>query len=971
MSHNIGRVVTIPPVIIGPGGPLGSTSPGVWEYTFVPQPAATGGSPRFVILHLTAMNLPSGARVEVPLGYATEVYTSGTDVWTRPIDTAAPIKVRFITSGSSGSVTLAEYGSGEPYTTTHPQSWLTNTTNPDLFLHASPYVEPTYHTWLECGGAFNWQNSACAVAGSIQEQTARAVGIFVHADHDEDSGLTLLSSCSGTLIDTNLFLTARHCATDPDELDIHSGSVTFGFQTNCDGTRPAGYAPRFYKVRRVAAAGAGVSNWVPESTDWLILELEEAPAGIAPRPLRGTNPVAGETVFTVHHPNAAVKKFQTGTLSGSSVTSVTGFDYAGGSSGSALFDGLGRVIGAALSTGGNGPYQCTVGYTPAANVLNALANPPAPPTPFDIMLVIDRSGSMGGLGTSGSTKMVEAREAASLFVQLVRLNAGDRLGMVSFSTTATVPVDEGPGNVNPGKKHQLVGGAPYTSGKIGGLLPGGSTSIGDGIQKAMGVLPSGTGNRRAILLLTDGMQNTAPTVAAVEPLLGDTVVHAVGFGTDAQLDGALLNALAGAHSGFYTRANDGLSLKKYFALAFGNIFEAGMLADPVLTLPAGVDEQVAVEFAVCDEERITAIIGWNSPPERLEAELVSPAGVVVDASTAGTVSDEGLTWWFLRVPLPTGGEREGMWRLRVRRPGRHTGTEFTGEFLAQDKDTPALRYVASVLADGGPQLVPLLARRRYYTGESINPLVALQYPNGTAPRGSVTLEVERLDGSLGALVQRMGLGQPETGEEPVGAFAAALQRIERDSGGRLPIGTVTETVTLYDDGVHGDGAMEPDGIWGNLLPDLLKHEGTYTFRAVAEYGSACRGRREASWSVHVEPGIDPGATDVTLTPGGLTIRPRDRYGNPLGPGRGDLITVTGTPGTTVTGGVVDNGDGSYQVPATWGSGTRPGLVVGQPGRDPAVLAPPGGPSGAGGCLLWLTIALAVIVVALLIALAIS
>jgi hypothetical protein len=565
--------------------------------------------------------------------------------------------------------------------------------------------------------------------------------------------------------------------------------------------------------------------------------------------------------------------------------------------------------------------------------------------------------------------MVEAREAASLFVQLVRLSAGDRLGVVSFSSAASNPVDEAPGLVNSAKKDQMVGPAPYTAGKIGGLVPGGSTSIGDGIKQAMSVLPAGTGHRRACLLLTDGMQNTAPAVASVESLLGDTVVHTIGFGSDAQLDGALLNGLAGAHGGLYTRASDGLALKKYFALAFGNIFEAGMLADPVLTLPAGVDEQTAVEFAVCDEERITAVIGWGSPAEGLDAELVSPSGVVVAPGTASTVSDHGLTWWFLRVPLPMGGEREGTWLLRVRRPGQIGA----GEFPEQDKGTVAIRYVASVLADGGPQLVPLLARRRYYTGDRVNPLVALQYSIGTAPPGDVTLYVERLDGSLGALVERIGLDQPETGDEPLEAFAATLRRIERNGGGRLPITTVTETITLYDDGIHGDGAMEPDGIWGNPLPDLLRHEGTYTFRAVADYDQGCRGHREASWSIHVEPGIDPGTSDVTITPGGLTVRPRDRYGNPLGPGRGGLFTVTGSVGTVVTDGVIDNGDGSYRVPATWGSGTRPGLIVGQPQRDPVVLTPPPG-AGAGrthGCLLWVIVALAVIVVALIIALAVS
>jgi Trypsin len=98
-----------------------------------------------------------------------------------------------------------------------------------------------------------------------------------------------VSSCSVTLIDTNLVVTARHCVADPTDLEVRSGC---------------------------------------------------------------------------------------GTMTGASVTSVSNFDYAGGSSGSALFDSMGRLLGAALSAGGPGPFQCNVGYCPASAVLTVLANPP-------------------------------------------------------------------------------------------------------------------------------------------------------------------------------------------------------------------------------------------------------------------------------------------------------------------------------------------------------------------------------------------------------------------------------------------------------------------------------------------------------------------------------------------------------------------------------------------------------------------
>ncbi len=65
----------------------------------------------------------------------------------------------------------------------------------------------------------------------------------------------------------------------------------------------------------------------------------------------------------------------------------------------------------------------------------------------------------------------------------------------------------------------------------------------------------------------------------------------------------------------------------------------------------------------------------------------------------------------------------------------------------------------------------------------------------------------------------------------------------------------------------------------------------------------------------------------------------DPYGNHVGPGRGDDLSITGVPGTIVSGPVRDNGDGSYTVLVTWdaSSGNRPGLIIGQPGRPPVVV----------------------------------
>jgi hypothetical protein len=168
----------------------------------------------------------------------------------------------------------------------------------------------------------------------------------------------------------------------------------------------------------------------------------------------------------------------------------------------------------------------------------------------------------------------------------------------------------------------------------------------------------------------------------------------------------------------------------------------------------------------------------------------------------------------------------------------------------------------------------------------------------------------------------------------------------------LPVGSKTISVPLFDDGAHNDGAMEPDGIYNNRLKNLTKVEGTYEFRAVATFGEECKATREAFWSIHVEPAIDPVRTGVTFVEGSqqpdgrhgiVVITPRDPYGNPLGPGRGDRFTVRPIPGIKITGKVKDQGNGDYGVGVIWDPSVAntPGVVVQQPDRDPQTLTAPG------------------------------
>ncbi len=941
MSHVTGSVQTAPTANIGPDfGPATGPSD-TWTLNFNPPPSPAPGGTKLLILHFTGASLPAANRLEVDLGYDTDIFTSadGDDFWTRPINIYAlggPVPIRYITNGAAtGGVQLDRYGRGERHAGIQDPTALSNC---DPFQGDASYTEPKYDPFWFCSTPPNWENVACiSPPGDIRNSIEPAIGMVMHVDFDKNLGF-YVSTCSVTLISPDTIITAGHCMASPID-DAKSASVIFNYRTQCNGDRPGGYSGRFFKVKEVIRQRFADGS----ANDYCLLRLKVPPGGlgITPVPMRMDIPAAGEQVFGIHHPNGAVKKlsiphpgFASVISSGPTSISVN-LDVSGGSSGSGLFDTAGRITGV-LSNG----FKCGLSYFPTATIQQDIATPPA--IKRDVMLVFDRSGSMSLPGTSGISKMEEARAAASLFVQLVRAGTGNRLGLVSFSTTASSPVDFALDDVTAANKATLTGPT-----KIGGLAAGGSTTIGGGLNAAYGQLTTAA-NLRNVLLFTDGLQNTPPMVNPTDTSPTDIFVDAIGYGTPASLDGAMLTALASLHRGQYVQADTNLKLQKFFSLAFGSIFEAGLLLDPEFVLPQGQQAAAPLPFNVCEEETITVVVGWDNREARLEVELTTPLGASITAATPGVESSSAPTWTFLRVPLPQNGERDGTWQALVFRPGV-VGVEFAA--LA-----PETAYFVNVVASGGAILRRMPDTARYYTGDVINPLVGLQYlQGGLPPNAQVKVVVSRPDASIGNLLSQEKLGAAAVIDaDTIPARQTTLMAIEQRTG-RPVVGYTQQSFSLFDDSQH-TGSPEAAGIFGNPLADLLTVEGDYTFRFQAAYGEGCTATRELLWSVHVDTGVDPSRTVITVNVSGGTgtiiVIPKDKYGNNLGPGRGDGFTITGTPGTTVTGPAVDNGDGSYTVPVTSdpSAGGNPGVIIGQPGRPPVIV--PGPASGKDHCGHW-------------------
>ena len=63
-------------------------------------------------------------------------------------------------------------------------------------------------------------------------------------------------------------------------------------------------------------------------------------------------------------------------------------------------------------------------------------------------------------------------------------DGANQIGLVSFSTAASNPIDFALAPVNAANKLALTGPTPFTGGIIGAIATGGTTSIGGGLEAA-------------------------------------------------------------------------------------------------------------------------------------------------------------------------------------------------------------------------------------------------------------------------------------------------------------------------------------------------------------------------------------------------------------------------------------------------------------------------------------------------------
>ena len=295
-----------------------------------------------------------------------------------------------------------------------------------------------------------------------------------------------------------------------------------------------------------------------------------------------------------------------------------------------------------------------------------------------VVLVLDRSFSMTENAGDGQPKVEKLREAVGIFADAML--EGDGLGLVRFDDEVnrlSDVIDVGPTPAVAGsgraRAHEIIASHdPATT-----LDPRGDTSIGGGVQEGSMTLAAAPAtvppySVRAMVVLTDGMENTPPMIADVAGLLTANT-FAIGFGTPANLSVAALDALTQNHHGYLLvtgaiTPDETFRLTKYFLQIQAGINNSSIVLDPQGELVLGAEHRIP--FTVTEADMGLDVFLLCPVPGLVSFRLLTPAAEVLHPALSGVepairfVAGSRASYYRLSLPAlvaAPAGSHAGIW----------------------------------------------------------------------------------------------------------------------------------------------------------------------------------------------------------------------------------------------------------------------------------------------------------------------
>ena len=214
-----------------------------------------------------------------------------------------------------------------------------------------------------------------------------------------------------------------------------------------------------------------------------------------------------------------------------------------------------------------GSFQVKLSLTAAPDIVS---------NPTDIVLILDRSGSMAGSALAnlknGAKAFIDIIDEATDGTQDGQIGSGSRIAVVSFASTAT-------------QDTQLITSVADLQAAVDALTAGGSTNHADAFTKASELLAAPSTNARVMVMFTDGETTVGPDpspIAAAARAAG-VIIYAIGLSGRGGVDVSALEDWASKPASSYVAITpDDAELEELFKDLARNIAKPGA-TDVVVT----------------------------------------------------------------------------------------------------------------------------------------------------------------------------------------------------------------------------------------------------------------------------------------------------------------------------------------------------------------------------------------------------
>ena len=201
--------------------------------------------------------------------------------------------------------------------------------------------------------------------------------------------------------------------------------------------------------------------------------------------------------------------------------------------------------------------------------LSLTAAPDITTNPTDIVLILDRSGSMEGSALAnmknGAKAFIDIIDEATDSSQDGQIGLGSRIGIVSFATTAT-------------QDTQLITSVSELKDAVDVLSAEGFTNHAEAFEKALELFDPASTNAKVMVMFTDGNTTVGSdpnTVATLAKSQG-VIIYCIGLSGNGGIDEARLNAWSSDPDSAYVAITpDDAELEDLFEDLANNIVNAG------------------------------------------------------------------------------------------------------------------------------------------------------------------------------------------------------------------------------------------------------------------------------------------------------------------------------------------------------------------------------------------------------------